>query len=70
MTKYEDECVGCAEVMGCAGPTCPLRSVKHVYCDVCGEEPERLYVYEGQELCAECLINTLVIEGIVDERRG
>lgn len=56
MVKYENECVDCA-VPGypCRGSACPLRKVPHFLCDKCKSE-ETLYEYEGQELCADCLL--------------
>ena len=56
MITYEDECVGCPTEMGCLGSACPNRNVKHLYCDKCDEEVEKLYKYDGQEICEECLL--------------
>lgn len=55
MFRYENDCVGCAtENYPCRGVHCPYRSVKHYYCDECGEE-EQLYYFDGQELCIGCI---------------
>ena len=35
---------------------CQNRNVKHLYCDKCKEEVEKLYKYDGQEICEECLL--------------
>ena len=59
MIKYENECVGCPPELGCLGESCPNRNVKRLYCDDCKEEVETLYVYDGQELCQDCLLNTI-----------
>ena len=58
MIKYENECCGCAtENYPCLGSSCPNRSVKHLYCDKCGDDREELYDYNGYELCEECLLD-------------
>ena len=56
MITYEDECVGCPTEMGCMGSTCPNRNVKHLYCDKCKDDVEKLYKYDGEEICEECLL--------------
>ena len=57
MITYEDECCGCAtESYPCIGSACPNRNVKHLYCDKCEEDVEKLYKYDGQEICEECLL--------------
>ena len=58
MIKYEDECVGCPTEMGCMGNSCQYRNVKHLYCDHCKEDCEELYVFDGEELCEECLLDS------------
>lgn len=57
MITYENECVGCPPELGCLYDSCPKRNVKHLYCDECGCEEEILYNYDGEELCAECLLS-------------
>jgi len=59
MLKYEDECVGCPPNMGCLGGACPYRNVPVWVCDKCGEEAEELWKYEGEELCQDCLLQTI-----------
>ena len=57
---YEDECCDCAtESYPCLGSSCPNRSVPHYDCDECAEEfePDELYDYNGEMLCAECLLD-------------
>ena len=53
MKRTESECVDCGKP--CIGIACPNYEVTRYYCDECGEE-ETLYDYEGEELCAECLL--------------
>lgn len=63
MIKLENDCVGgCADTgFGCRGVLCPLRSVPHFYCDVCGDEVEQDDFHEGEltengfkDLCGSC----------------
>ena len=57
MITYEDECCGCAtESYSCLGSACPNRNTKHLYCDKCGGDVEKLYKYKGAEICGECLL--------------
>ena len=43
MITYEDECCGCAtESYPCLGNACPNRNVKHLYCDKCKDDVEKL----------------------------
>ena len=56
MITYEDECVGCPTEIGCLGSACTNRNVKHLYCDKCKYDVEKLYKYDGQEICEECLL--------------
>lgn len=53
MKRTESECVDCG--FPCMGEACPYFRVTRYYCDECDEEAT-LYKYEGQELCAECLL--------------
>ena len=63
MIRIEDDCVCCAEALGCLGDSCPRRNAAHYYCDRCGEETT-LYDYHGEELCEECLLSEFkIIEG-------
>ena len=61
MQRIESECVDCG--LPCLGDSCPKRNVPHYYCDNCGNE-EKLYHYDNDELCEECLLkNFEVVEG-------
>lgn len=53
MIKIRNECCDCG--LPCLGNTCPNLHVKHYICDICGNEPDHLYRYEGQELCIDCI---------------
>ena len=63
MKRILDECVGCPPEIGCFGSNCPYKNVVRFYCDRCGEE-NKLYHYDGEELCEDCLIKEFdVVEG-------
>ena len=64
MIKYEDNCVDCD--LPCIGRNCPCINVKHLYCDKCGYEAEKLYILEGEQLCEECLMETIETIGLDD----
>ena len=57
MIKFENECVGCPQGMGCLGGSCPYMNVPHWICDRCEEEVDEgeLWKVDGEELCEECL---------------
>ena len=57
MQRIENDCVDCG--LPCIA-SCPYKNAVHYYCDHCGEE-EELYEYEGEELCIECIAESLVI---------
>ena len=56
MKKIENECVDC--LLPCLGSSCPHRNVERYYCDQCNEEAG-LYIFDGQEMCADCILNSL-----------
>ena len=62
MKKVTNECVQCG--LPCLGSTCPNRHVVRYYCDKCGSE-ETLYHYDGEELCLDCIIESLDLEEVV-----
>ena len=63
MKKIENECIDCPKELGCMGDACPNRNVARFYCDRCGDE-NTLYHYDGEELCADCLIEQFdMVEG-------
>ena len=56
MVEFENECVGCPPEIGCLGSACPKRNVPHLFCDDCEEEVEELYEVDGEQLCADCIL--------------
>ena len=63
MRKTENECVDCPIELPCLGNRCPYRNVVRYYCDRCKEEA-KLYYYDGEEICVECLLEEFdVVDG-------
>lgn len=63
MKKVENECVCCEPSLGCLGNSCRYRNVIRYYCDRCGDET-KLYHYDNEELCEECLLKEFnIVEG-------
>jgi hypothetical protein len=59
MTVERNECRDCATPgYPCLGSSCPHTHIKVRVCDNCQGE-ETLYEYEGQELCQDCLLETI-----------
>ena len=57
MVRYEDDCVGCNEQgLPCRSSSCVLRNVKHLYCDRCKSDVDKLYLYDDMEVCEDCLL--------------
>lgn len=57
MIRYEDECCDCATPgYPCIGDSCPLKHVRRLYCDRCEFPAKKLYKYDSEELCEECLL--------------
>lgn len=56
MVETRDECVECGKL--CID-SCPYKSIRHLRCDKCGNEVDTLYVFEGEELCADCVLDYL-----------
>lgn len=54
MMEIENDCVGCPQ--GCIN--CGRKHSRYFYCDDCGDcvEPDKLYIYDGEELCESCLV--------------
>ncbi len=68
MIKYEDNCTGCREIgLPCRGISCRNRSVKCLYCDECGEESDRLYIYDDEQLCRDCLLGMFEVVAAEEE---
>jgi hypothetical protein len=60
MIRTENQCVDCG-VLPCLGSACPHRNVRVLYCDNCECESDKLYVFNGSELCKECLLEGLEV---------
>lgn len=57
MITYTDECSDCkSSGYACSGDNCRNRNVKHLICDKCEYEVERLYKDGIEELCEDCLL--------------
>lgn len=61
MKRMVSHCVGCASTgLHCQGTGCQnYKDVPEWSCDECGDEvdPSELYVYDGKELCSDCLLS-------------
>lgn len=55
MIRYENECVGCPQEMGCIGESCPFLNVPRLYCDECDDEQDVLYWWDDEQLCLDCV---------------
>jgi hypothetical protein len=53
--KYEDCCLQCS--VPCVN--CGRKETIVPYCDDCGEDDETIYVFEGEELCLDCIVKRL-----------
>lgn len=65
MQKTFNECVGCVRLgLHCIGKHCPNLNVKRFFCDNCDTEISagEIYIYDGQELCEDCLKDTCRME--------
>lgn len=61
MIRYENHCCFCAvPPYPCRGADCPLRNVEVHHCDNCGDELDKIYEVDGDELCEHCLKNKFV----------
>lgn len=61
----ENDCVDCG--LPCMGIACPNRNRIHKYCDVCGDEFDKVWKYENTVYCTECLITALEMDGVIKE---
>ncbi len=53
----DSNCVDCG--YPCRHEACIYYKVIRYICDNCKEEQDDLYVFDGQELCAECILKQL-----------
>ena len=62
MILYENQCCDCATpAYPCRGESCPNRNVKVYVCDICGQETNTFYDYDGEQLCCDCLLEQFSI---------
>lgn len=62
MRYYSNECVSCG--FPCRHEFCPYYKVEHFRCDYCKVEDVKLYDFDGDEICEECLLKQFdVVEG-------
>lgn len=55
--RTENDCVGCAECIGCGRNR--DYEIEYLECDSCGNEVDKLFVYDGKELCEDCLFDEI-----------
>ena len=53
MINIENECCDCG--LPCLYENCPYWAVPHFYCDECDDESYPLYLFDGQQLCLDCI---------------
>lgn len=68
--RIENECVGCPPEIGCLGSACIHKKVTRYYCDECKYEyePDELYVFDGEELCHDCLFEKFQTVAQIEEK--
>lgn len=54
--SYESECVGCETCVGCGRRYRKYAELEDLTCDLCGDSVEKLYVAEGKQVCASCVL--------------
>lgn len=57
MIVIDNECVDCG--LPCLYTACPYYKVIRFFCDKCDEEVEDLYYFDGEQLCADCVLKQL-----------
>ena len=68
MRQYENDCCDCAvPAYPCLGSSCPRRCVPHMYCDVCGDEADKMYSCDELDICEDCIVEYLIDNGIIEE---
>lgn len=55
MIEIRVDCVGCETCT----PGCAMKSYKAKVCDICEREVERLYWYDGDQVCEDCILSDL-----------
>lgn len=58
MVKTESLCCGCTAFGDCMGSACPNYEKTFYICDDCDKQ-EKLYYFDGYELCLDCILERL-----------
>lgn len=62
MIVRENRCSGCdAALYPCIGDSCDLMNCRVLYCDLCKDEVDKLYIVKNMELCADCALKELEV---------
>lgn len=59
MIRYESQCVSCG--FQCRYEACRYYKVRVLECDSCGDEVDKLYLLDGEELCESCVLDRLEV---------
>ena len=64
MRIKESNCVGCRSIgLHCMGSACPnSEPSEYIVCDECGDTFDSIYIFNGRELCTNCIIESLGLE--------
>lgn len=54
MVNRVSDCVDCG--LPCLKRACPHYQRVELICDECGDECDELYQYNGEQICADCLL--------------
>ena len=57
--RYENQCVDCG--FPCRYEACRYYKVAIPVCDECGEDVDKLYRLDGDELCETCVLERLEV---------
>ena len=62
MTITRNECCDCAvPAYPCLGKHCSLQNQRIYICDECKDEVDKLYEFESEELCIDCIEKRLKV---------
>ncbi len=59
MIRYENQCVDCG--FPCRYEACRYYKVEIPVCGECGEDADKLYRLDGEELCETCVLERLEV---------
>lgn len=57
MITVESDCYDCE--LPCLYESCPHYRVTRYYCDKCYENVDELYIFNGEQLCKDCVLKQL-----------